>query len=292
MFGNKRSKNAIEQSKGILSSFLDKREEFEANISTFEVAEKQMALDMAQVQENIQSHVDNATLSVETESVLLHSMEEFSKEQTQAFSDYMLMCEGIKQLMEDAMELVDKNKHFTTPAKQLGEMPQTLRERNKHYEEKLTQMAEEGKQLVILADESSEDKICKIAKQYEADALALRDEIRDSYKELKELENVIHHMVSLLKESNIAATQLLKKCQSNTKAMEKSAVRNWEEDVADFKDKIISIRNLDEDMLKSGERSKLLMSDIREELQTIQTGVAEMESEITYLMDVAEEQVK
>ncbi len=307
MFGSRKNKNASEQSKELFAQILDKKEVFEANISQIEVGDKRIQEDIAQVEENTCTLVDHAMLNVETESVLLHSLDELKEEQAKAFSDYVNLCEGIKDQMEAGMELVEQNKHYTSPAKYLSEVPSELREKNKAYEGHLGEMAEYGKKMSVLAlnaaieagrlgDNSKQfvsvaEEIRLNALSYEKTALALRDEITESYKELQELENTIHHIVSLLKDTNMGAAKLLKKCQHNSKLMEHSSMRDFSEELEELRDQVVGLRNQDEEIIKSGERNKLQLTDIKEEIQAVKKDLSEMDSDISYLMDLVEEQM-
>lgn len=308
MFGNKKMKTLSELNQACFSQILDKKEVFEANISQIEMGDKRVGEDLTQVEENTCSIVENAMLNVETESVLLHTIDEYKEMQEKAFADYVHLCEGIKDQMEAGMELVEQNKHFTSPAKYLGEVPSALREKNKSYELHLGEMEECGKKMSVLALNAAieagrlgeggkqfvtvAEEIRQNAISYEKTAATLKEEITESYKQLQELENTIHHMVALLKDSNMGASKLLKKCQHNSKLMQKSAMKDFSEEMDVFRDKVVGLRNLDEEIVKSGERNKLQLTDIGEELQAMKNDLAEIDSDVSYLMDIAQEQLK
>jgi len=307
MFGSKKNKNVSDQSKAVFAQVLEKKEVFEANISQIEEGNKRVAEDLSQLEENTSNLVENATLNVQTETALLHTLEDFTKEQEQVFKDYEQLREGIREQMDAGMELVDQNKHFTRPAKYLSEVSSTLRERNKQYEIFLAEMEECGKNMTALSmnmaanaeqfgDEakpfvSAAEQIRSNVTHYEKTLAAMMEEIRNSYLELQEMENNIHHMVSLLKDSNKGATNLLKICQKNSTLIEKSVIRDTSEDMAEFRDKVVSLRNLDEEIVKCTERNKLQISDVKEEFLAFKKDLAEVDSDISYFMDLANEQM-
>ena len=271
MFGNKKKKNILALGKGFFAQFIDKKEVFEANISQIEKGEKRIQEDLAQVEENTGVLVENASVNVGTETGLLQTLEELKEEQAKAFSDYVTLCASVKEQVDAGTMLVEQNKHFTSPSKNLSEVPAALREKNKIYENYLREIN---------------------GSNYEEIVPSLRAEITESYKQLQELENTVHHMVSLLKESNIAATKLLKKFQNNDRLMETSAMRDFSGDMEAIRDQVVGLRNLEEEIVKSGERNKLQLVDIKEEMQAIHKDFAEMDSDMSYLMDLAEEEVK
>ena len=57
-----------------------------------------------------------------------------------------------------------------------------------------------------------------------------------------------------------------------------------------IRDKVVGIRNLDEEVAKCTERNKIQLSDIQEELQNQKKEMAEMESDLSHLLDTLEEQ--
>lgn len=307
MFGSRKNRNVSEQSKEYLTQILDKQEVFEANLSQIEAVEKQLKEDIAQVEENTCTVVDHATLNVETETIILHFLDELKEEQAKVYSDYVGLCEGIQKQMDAAVGLVEQNKHYTSPAKFLSEVPAELREKNKSYEKHLGEMAEYGKKMSALARNAAveaeklgdsgkmfvsvAEEIRQNALNYEKTALALRNEFAESHKELKELENTIHHIVSLLKDTNMGAAKLLKKCQHNNRQMESLNMRDFSEDLEEIRDKVVGLRNQDEEIVKSGERNKLQLTDIKEEVQSVEKDLCEIDSDISYLMDLTAEQM-
>lgn len=264
MFGKKKNKNKF----GI---FGDKKELLEANVSHIEKRENQILEDIAQVEENTAQLVENATFNVSTEIGLLQTLEELKEDQAKAYADYVAFCENVTAQVRAGAELVDQNKHFTSPSKYLSEVPAALRAKNKKYENCLSEMNEAN---------------------FEEQATVLRMEITESYKDIQELENTIHHLVSLLTESNKAATKLVMKFGAYDKLVKNSSMRDFSEDLAEIKDEVVGLRNTDEEISKCAERSKLQMEDIKEEMQAIKTEIAEIESDISYLMDVAEQKAE
>lgn len=74
--------------------------------------------------------------------------------------------------------------------------------------------------------------------------------------------------------------------------MKKSSIRDFSEDLASTRDKVIRIRNLDEEIAKCCERNKIQLSDIQEDMQSQKKKILEMESDLLYLLDSAEEKMR
>jgi peptidoglycan hydrolase CwlO-like protein len=69
-------------------------------------------------------------------------------------------------------------------------------------------------------------------------------------------------------------------------------MRDFSEDLAEIRDEVMGLRNTDEEIAKCAERSKLQMGDIKEEMEAVKREIAEIESDISYLMDVAEQKAE
>ena len=264
MFGKKKDKNKF----GI---FEEKKEILEANVSHVEKIEQQILEDVAQVKENTTQVMEHATFNVSTEISLIQTLEELTADQAKAYADYVAFCENVVSQAKAGVELIEQNKRLTSPSKYLNEVPGALRAKNKQYETYLNEMNEANVQEQIAL---------------------LRAELNDSYKDIQELEDTIHHLMGLLMESNKAATKLVMKFAGYEKLVKTTSMRDFSEDLAEIKDEVMGLRNTDEEISKCAERSKLQTEDVQEEMLAIKKEIAEIESDISYLMDVAEQKAE
>jgi chromosome segregation ATPase len=208
---------------------------------------------------------------VSTEISLIQTLEELKEEQAKAYADYMEFCGNVVAQIGAGAELMDQNKRLTSPSRYLSEVPAALRARNKRYENCLSQM--------------NEANVCE-------QVSLLQAELTESYKDIQELEETIHHLMMLLTESNKAATKLVMKFTGYEKLIKNSSMRDFSEDLAEIRDEVMGLRNTDEEIAKCAERSKLQMEDIKEEMQAIKQEIAEIEIDISYLMDIAEQKAE
>ena len=118
----------------------------------------------------------------------------------------------------------------------------------------------------------------------------MREELENSKERIAELEDVVGRLVALMKENNMGTTRLLKKCQESSKAMEESIMRDFSNDMILIRDKVVGLRNLDEEIAKCGERNKIQLSDVQEDVTSQKNQLAELESDISYMLDLLEEQ--
>lgn len=141
-----------------------------------------------------------------------------------------------KQQDEKIMEVVENNKHFTTPMKYISELPaarkeeeRTMRTRAQHMTElsknmtvlslnaaiEAGRMGEAGSRFVATAEE-----IRSFSEEYKKDAADILEQLDQAEEKNRELEEQIHHLNGLLRENNISMTKLLKESMMSTSTYE------------------------------------------------------------------------
>lgn len=306
MFGNRKNK-IEEQMREFLTELEEQRQLFETGMTALEDGEQRVHADVCQVMENTNELTVYAMQNIEEESALIQSLDDFSKDLREAVTDYSQIEESVMEQLQSVTSLVEDNKHFTTPSKYLTEAPANLRQSYIEAETKLETMAEAGRKMSVMALNSAieagrmgetgkqfvdaSENIRQTALDYEKMTLELKEQIEQSRERIDELEEVIHRMVALLKDSNMGTAKLLKKCQATEKMMKKSAMRDFSDDLILIRDKVVGMRNLDEEMAKCTERSKIQLSDIQEDISTRKKELTEMESDLSQLLDTLEERL-
>lgn len=306
MFGSKKNK-IEEQVKEMLSQITDHRTVFETSVAQVEEGGKRIHTDVCQVMENTSDLANYAMQNIEEESILLHSIDDFSKELRMAVDEYAQLREELEKQYEAITALVEENKHYTTPSKYLTEAPGVMKQSYETMEKQMDAMAEDGRKMSVMALNAAieagrmgeagkqfvtaSEEIRQTALGYEKAALFMKEEVELSKAKMEELEEVVHRLVSLLKENNMSTTRLLKKSQESANMINNSSMRDFSEDMILIRDKVVGIRNLDEEIAKCGERNKIQLSDIQEEVQTQKSELAEMESDLSHLLDSIEEQI-
>lgn len=307
MFGNKKSK-LEEQIKEVFAEISEQREVFENGVAQVEEGEKRTFTDVCQVMENTNELANHAMLNIEEESALIHSIDDFSRDLRVAAEEYKQLTDLVQQEMEAVTELVEENKHFTSPSKYLTEVPAAWKQTNQSYEKQLDEMAEYGRQMGVMAlnaaieagrmGESAKqfvnasEEIRQTALIYEKAAVTMKEEVIASQAKLNELEETIHRLVGLLKESNMGTARLLKKCQETNNAVKNATMRDFSDDMILMRDKVVGMRNLDEEIAKCAERNKIQLCDIQDEVQAQKQAVVELESDLSHLFDTAAEQLQ
>lgn len=305
MFGRK---NKIkEQIKEAFEQINQHRGDFESRMSSVDERGKQIQEDILQVMENTMSMTEYAMQNVEEESVLLHTMDTFDGEFKTALEEYQQIADMVMENYEAVMNLVEENKHYTTPSKYLKEIPGKLRQEYQSYEKKADGLAESARQMSVQAINAAveagrmgetgkkfvaaSEELRQMALDYEKSALSMKEELEASQERTKELEEYVLRLVSLIKEGNVGTTRLMKKYMALHKGVESCSMRDFSDDVTLMRDKVVAIRNLDEELLKSSERNKIQLTDIQEELQTQNEELRELDSDLAYLFDDAVENI-
>ena len=221
--------------------------------------------------------------------------------------EYSQLTALIEDEMSTINQLVDNNKHFTSPSKYITEVPAVLKQINASYEKKLDVMAEYGRQMGVMALNaaieagrmgdsakqfvSASEEIRQTALVYEKAAIEMKEDVEASYTKIAELEEKIHYLIALLKENNMGTARMFKKCQETNKAKNEASMRDFSENMTVIRDKVLAIRNLEEEIEKRAERHQIQLGDIRDELQNQRTSVVELESDVSYLFDAATEKL-
>lgn len=289
MFGRKkisqeeieRLKNKINIDNGFFAEMEDQKDMFDASVAELAESYRQVAADVAQLSENMNNAITLASGNVEIENGLGAIINDYrervqKKEMQQQASD-----EAYHRLLDATTRLVDVNKHFTTPSKYISEFPSNYKAQNQSCRENLDQMEEFGKQMGVLSlqaaieagrlgedgrqfVETAED-IRTYAANYDKVIAQTRLQLEQSDERLSELENQVHHLITLLKENNIATAKLMNLCQD---AVNKSDALNHNslmDDFIEIQNKMSTLRNADEEIVKSEERNRMQVDDLNEE---------------------------
>ena len=276
-----RLKNKINIDNGFFAEMEDQKDMFDASVAELAESYRQVAADVAQLSENMNNAITLASGNAEIENGLGAIINDYrervqKKEMQQQASD-----EAYHRLLDATTRLVDVNKHFTTPSKYISEFPSNYKAQNQSCRESLDQMEEFGKQMGVLSlqaaieagrlgedgrqfVETAED-IRTYAANYDKVIAQTRLQLEQSDERLSELENQVHHLITLLKENNIATAKLMNLCQD---AVNKSDALNHNslmDDFIEIQNKMSTLRNADEEIVKSEERNRIQVDDLNEE---------------------------
>lgn len=276
-----RLKNKINIDNGFFAEMEDQKDMFDASVAELAESYRQVAADVAQLSENMNNAITLASGNAEIENGLGAIINDYrervqKKEMQQQASD-----EAYHRLLDATTRLVDVNKHFTTPSKYISEFPSNYKAQNQSCRESLDQMEEFGKQMGVLSLQAAieagrlgedgrqfvetAENIRTYVANYDKVIAQTRLQLEQSDERLSELENQVHHLITLLKENNIATAKLMNLCQD---AVNKSDALNHNslmDDFIEIQNKMSTLRNADEEIVKSEERNRMQVDDLNEE---------------------------
>lgn len=247
MFGGKREKALLEEELSavkaenerrgeLLSEFLNQKDNALEQFARITASHAQMEKNVEQVKEQMQHICELAENSSQTAGDIHNAMIEMKHGVETFEANHSVFVEQVRKQNEKVVEIVESNKHFTTPMKHISELPGALREERRALGERAERMTELSKNMSVLSlnaaieagrmGESGSrfiataEEIRAFSENYEREARELKDALAESDVRIAELEEQVHHLNELLKDNNISMTKLYKDCTQNMASYE------------------------------------------------------------------------
>lgn len=276
-----RLKNKISIDNAFFAEMEDQKDMFDASVAELAESYRQVAADVTQISENMNNAITLASGNAEIENNLGVIVNDYRQRVQEKELQQQAADEGFHQLLDATTRLVDANKHFTTPSKYISEFPSNYKTQNQSCRENLDQMEEFGKQMGVLSlqaaieagrlgedgrqfVEAAED-IRTYAANYDKVIAQTREQLEQSDDRLNELEKQVHHLITLLKENNIATAKLMKLCQDAVNKADELSQNPLMDDFIEIQNQMSALRNADEEIVKSEERNRMQVDDLNEE---------------------------
>lgn len=246
MFGGKKEKVLEEQLQVVKEKDEQRRELLQKIIGQQEGAQEQfarMTASRAQLDRDIRqlkqlmNQFSELSESSEEAAGQLHSWIVAINNAVETFDvNHSVFLRQKKQQDEKIMEVVENNKHFTTPMKYISEAPAAWKEEAVGRQRRAQHMVELSKNMGVLAlnaaieagrmgDTGSKfiataEGIRAFSEEYEKEAREFLAELEETGEKNRELEEQIRHLNGLLKENNISMSKLLKDSMMSTSTYE------------------------------------------------------------------------
>ena len=276
-----RLKNKINIDNAFFAEMEDQKDMFDASVAELAESYRQVAADVTQISENMNNAITLASGNAEIENNLGVIVNDYRQRVQEKELQQQAADEGFHQLLDAMSGLVDANKHFTTPSKYISEFPSNYKAQNQSCRENLDQMEEFGKQMGVLSlqaaieagrlgedgrqfVEAAED-IRTYAANYDKVIAQTREQLQQSDDRLNELEKQVHHLITLMKENNIATAKLMKLCQDAVNKADALSQNPLMDDFIEIQNQMSTLRNADEEIVKSEERNRMQVDDLNEE---------------------------
>jgi hypothetical protein len=289
MFGrNKTTQEELEKLKKyeaiddvFFSGMEEKREMFGATVSELDESCRQAEADVAQLRENIRTAETLASDNVQIEEDLTFAIGNCRSALEEAKERQIGVNTEVRGICDHIMELVEENKHFTTPSKILNEYSTGAKNRNESLLQKLDQMQEYGKHMGVLALNAAieagrlgspgkqfvgaAEDIRNYAANYDQAIADSKKEIEASSQKIEELEEQVRRLVALLKENNISTAKLMKTCSETAEHADALAESAQIDRLTEISHQVTTLRNADEEIVKSEERNRMQTEDLAAE---------------------------
>jgi methyl-accepting chemotaxis protein len=212
--------------------------EMAENLDNIETSRQQMEQDLEQVNEHI-GHILELSGTSENAAREVHStIIELNNAVGTFDANHSVFLKKRKEQDEKIMEIVESNKHFTTPMKHISEFPAALREDYGSMQQQITQMREFSRNMSVLSLNAAieagrlggggtsfiaaAEEVRAYSEQYEREASALGEKIELAKQRLEALEEQVHYLNELLKENNISMSKVLQSGMQSMASYENS----------------------------------------------------------------------
>lgn len=303
MFGGKKekmleeelsaAKEVIERQRGIFLAMTGQKDNTEEQFARMTASHAQMERDIAQVEEHMRHIFELAGSSADTAGEIHNALIEVNNGIGTFDVNHSVFAGQVKAQNEKVMEIVEKNKHFTTPMKYISEMPTALKEEQSALHERADRMVELSKNMSVLSlnaaieagrmGESGSrfiaaaEDVRSLSESYEQEAEALSGQLEKTDGRIAELLEQVHHLNELLKENNISMGRLYKDCLQSMAAYEAGQINLRSLIPENVVGRADALRQAEQENAKIEERVLLQLGDIRDELTEQKSSADELE---------------
>lgn len=316
MFGNKKRltseeieymKEQLEKDKIFFDSVISKGDMLQANYEELEDSRQMMVSSLKQLDDNADKVKEFSNDSISGVTALNDSFTECVKAAAQNLENLEEAARAVAKQYEDTCQLVENNKHFTTPSKSLSESPGKIKDAMSHCTEIVDQMEEQNKQMSVLSLNAAieagmlgeegrlfveaAESIKTASMAYETAISAMKEELTIADAEVEGLKETIIYLVNLLKENNIATAKLMKQGAELNRVFSKCDEISVDI-IESCRQQIFSIKNMQEEILKHEDRNKLQLEDIMSELTTQDSNSTEIKVSLDQIVEYSRERTK
>lgn len=191
----------------------------------------QMDKKLSQMQEAVGTIHALAENSTRTADAIHNTMLEAKNGIATFDANHSVFVKQMQRQGEHIVEIVENNKHFTTPMKAITEAQTAYHEETRTLKERADRMMELAKNMCVLSlnaaieagrmGEAADgfvaaaEEVRACSEKYEQEAEALGEQLAESERRAAELEEQIHYLNELLKENNISMGRLYKESAQN-----------------------------------------------------------------------------
>lgn len=287
-------KSENEQKEGMLSDILKQKDRAAEQFARMTASHAQFEKDVNQIKEQVTSVFEQAEKREKTTEDICRAMLE-TKNGISAFdARHSAFVGQMRAQSERIVEIVENNKHFTTPMKYITEIQPVCREECRRLNERAKRMKDISGNMSILALNaaieagklgeagnsflSAAEEIRALSEKYEGEVQEMQEELAQTETRNAELEEQVHRLNELLKENNISMNKLYKGAAQNMLTYEESQTRlqdlMWEETLK----KAEAVRESEKENVKLQEYMHKSLENICAEVSEYKSGADELET--------------
>ena len=292
MFGNRKRMSAdeiksmkeqVDQDIVFYHQLADAQGQMNANISEIKDSRRQVEQEVSQINDNISYGITHIQDNINAEASMIYELENMSRELKMTSQDFESLKQSIGKNYEETVNVVDANKHFTTPSKMLQDLPGELKEQNKLYSKQIEYMAEYSKQMSVLALNAAieagrmgdgamqfvdaAEQIRNYVSNYNNCIEEVKKNIDEHNERIDRMEEQIKHLITQLKDNNVATGKLLKRCGDIKNASDKISFEEYPDRIEASRNELIGVKNTNEELLKTEERNRMQIGDVEAEFE-------------------------
>lgn len=304
MFGGKKEK-ALEEElaavkkeneriEKVLSGILEQKDVVVEQFARMTASRAQLEKDVAQMKEYMESVFELAVNGEKTAGDIYSTMVEAKNGVATFDANHSVFVGQMRAQSERIVEIVENNKHFTTPMKCITEAQAVCREERQQLSERAGRMMDFSKNMSVLAlnaaieagrmGESGSsfitaaEEIRTFSENYEREAREMQSQLTLSETRNAELEEQVRHLNELLKENNISMSKLYKDSAQNMATYEGSQTSIRDLIQEDALGRTDALRQAEQENAKTQEQMLERLDSVCSEIEEYRSSADELEN--------------
>lgn len=316
MFGGKREK-VLEQELASVKEKKSQREQFILELcrqkdevteqfAQLTVSRVQMENGLQQVSEQMERTAELAETGAKTAGDIHSTVMEVNNAVGTFDVNHSVFLKQVNKQNEMVKEIVENNKHFTTPMKYITEFPASVKEEQTTMQQGIGEMQELSKQMGVLALRAaieagrlgeSGSNFLKAAEEIRAcaekcgqAAAGISEHAARTVEHTEELSEQAGHLSSLLKENNISMGKLMQEGMKNTVTYESGQITLREALPEGIIGRVDALLHAQEGVSEVQEEISIQLNRIQDESRSQKEYTDELERIYKKMLDGAEKQ--
>lgn len=304
MFGGKREKALEEElaalkkenehKEEVLSGILGQKDVVVEQFARMTASRAQLEKDVAQMKEHMESVFELAVNGEKTAGDIHNAMVEAKNGVATFDANHSVFVGQMRAQDERIVEIVENNKHFTTPMKYITEAQTTYREERGQLLERAQRMMDLSKNMSVLALNAAieagrmgaagssfitaAEEIRTFSENYEREAREMQEQLAHSEARITELEEQVRHLNELLKENNISMGKLYKDSAQNMATYEGSQTDIRDLIQEEMLGRTDALRQAEQENAKTQEHMLARLDDVCSEIEEYRSSADELET--------------